>query len=138
MWWSFSKSMSHDMLDVITQMAGANPVIRMFTGTIPANADAALPGDVTVFSELACSAALAPPADRKCLTFNTIQADSSATFPADPVDGPTFFRLYDASDNCILQGDVTEQGAGGIIQINYTALAPNTPVQIKKLVLMLG
>lgn len=141
MWWSFGKSMSHEMLDVITEMAMAGasaPKIRMYTGTVPANADAALPGDVLEFATLTCSATMAPAAANKCLTFNPILAHPTINFPALAANGPTFFRLMDSDDNVILQGDITDKGDGGIIQIDYANLAPNTPVQVKKLVLMLG
>lgn len=140
MWWSFGKTMSHEMLDVITEMAmaGDSPAkIRMYTGTVPANADAALGGAVE-FATLTCSSTMAPAAANKCLTFNAIAAHPTIKFPALPEDGPTFFRLLDSDDNVILQGDVTDKGGGGIIQIDYANLAANTPVQVTKLILMLG
>lgn len=140
MWWSFSQSMSHDMLNVITTMAnagGAAPILRLYTGSVPIDADASV-GSATVFCDLTCAYPLAPPAANKTLTFSPITPHASVKFPTDSSLGPTFFRLLTSTGVTILQGDVTATGLQGIIQIDYANMVANTPAQVKKLVLTLG
>lgn len=64
-------------LDAITTALGANALLRIYSGTQPANPDAALAGN-TLLAELACSATFAAGASGGVLTASSITSDSSA------------------------------------------------------------
>lgn len=125
---SFSADTAHAMLDVITARADAGSgaaLIRIYSGTAPANADTALAGN-TLLAELTCSDPSASPSATKTLTLSAITQDSSAN----ATGTATFFRLVDSTGLAVLQGDVTATGGGGALEMNTTSIITGGPVQI--------
>lgn len=124
----FSAPTAHAMLDVITARADAGSgaaKIRIFSGTMPVNADTALAGN-TLLAELTCTDPCASPSASKTLTLSPITQDSSA----DASGTATFFRLVDSTNLVIVQGDVTATGGGGALEMNTTSIIAGGPVQI--------
>jgi hypothetical protein len=80
--------------------AGANGLLRIYSGTAPADADTAITGQ-TLLAELT----LADPAgttSNGVLTFSAITADSSADNGSSTA--PTFFRILTSAAVVIFQG----------------------------------
>lgn len=125
---SFAINTANAILDEITTAidggTGAG-VIRLYSGTVPANANTALSGN-TLLAELTCSDPSASAANNKTLTLNAITQDASA----DATGNATFFRVFDSSNNVVLQGTVSAVGGGGDLQMNTVSVVAGGPVQI--------
>lgn len=124
----FSAATAHAMLDVITTRADAGSgaaLVRIYSGTMPVNADTALAGN-TLLAELTCTDPSAVPAANKTLTLSPITQDSSA----DASGTASFFRLVDSTGLVVLQGDITATGGGGALEMNTTSIIAGGPVQI--------
>ena len=103
---SFTAVQRNAMLDAVR--AGYNSgKLRIYSGSVPANADAAL-GGATLLAELTLNATAFPAASSGVLTANAITSDSSA----DATGTASFFRLLDSSGATVLaQGAVSTSGA---------------------------
>lgn len=101
----------------------AAATIKIYSGTQPANADAALSGN-TLLATLTCTDPVAPAASGGTLTFNSITEDSSA----DATGTATFARIADSNSNTIFDCDVGTSGA--TINLNTTSLVAGGPVRI--------
>lgn len=86
---SFSTTTRNAMLDAITTAIGSSGLFRIYDGTPPASANAALSGN-TLLAELALSATYAAAAASGVLTANAITTDASAN----ATGTATFYRLY--------------------------------------------
>lgn len=106
---------------------GASPVIRIYGGTPPANADAALASN-TLLAELACAATpfsgFTDTGSAARATFDDIAEDTSA----DDTGTATFFRLERADDSTAAQGDVGTSAAD--LVLNTTAITADSTVAI--------
>lgn len=125
---SFAINTANAILDQITTAVDAGTgagVIRLYSGTVPANANAALSGN-TLLAELTCSDPASAAANNKTLTLNAITQDSSA----DATGNATFFRVFDSSNNVVVQGTVSAVGGGGDLQMNTVSVVAGGPVQI--------
>jgi hypothetical protein len=99
------------MLDLQTTAAGANSLIRIYSGTPPANVATALSGN-TLLATLTNAAALAPAASGGVLTLNAIGSDLSA----DANGTATFFRILQSDATTVIaQGTVGTSGADMIL-----------------------
>lgn len=112
-----------DLLD-----AGASAgKIRIYSGSIPADADASLAGN-TLLAELTLNdPAFGNAADdtgKATATANSITADSSA----DATGTATFFRALDSDDNVVIQGTCGTSDADLIL--NSTSIQSGVEVQI--------
>jgi hypothetical protein len=103
---SFTTTLRNNRLDQITTAVGSNALIRIYSGTPPANVGTALAGN-TQLAELACSATFAPGASGGVLTLNAISNDTSA----DASGTATFFRILTSGGTAIVQGTVGTSGA---------------------------
>lgn len=124
----FSAATASAMLDAIAARAdagAASALIRIYSGTMPINADAALAGN-TLLAELVCTDPVAAAASNNTLTLSPITQDSSA----DASGTATFFRLMDSDGVVVLQGDITATGGGGALEMNTTAIIAGGPLQI--------
>lgn len=103
---SFTAAQRNAMLDAVR--AGYNAgKLRIYSGSVPANADAAL-GGATLLAELTLNATAFPAASAGVLTANAITSDSAA----DATGTAAFFRLLDSSGATVLaQGAVSTSGA---------------------------
>lgn len=120
----FTTAVRNARLDAITTYAGTSAIVRIYSGTAPADANTSLSGN-TVLAELACSATLAPAASGGVLTLSTITQDSSA----DATGTATFYRwLKSDATTVIQQGTVSTSGAD--LNLNTTSIVIGGPVSV--------
>jgi hypothetical protein len=120
----FTTLVRNARLDAVTTYAGASAIVRIYSGTAPADANTSLSGN-TVLAELACSATLAPAASGGVLTLSTITQDSSA----DATGTATFYRwLKSDATTVIQQGTVSTSGAD--LNLNTTSIVIGGPVSV--------
>jgi len=117
---------------LVTAM-GASPLLRIYNGTVPTDADTALSGN-TLLAELAMSATPFPAAidgnPNAIATANAISSDTSA----DATGTATFFRIYKADGTtCVLQGAVGTSGQQ--LNLNSTSIVANETVSVSSLTL---
>ena len=121
-----------DSADVgVTQ---ANPVLRIYSGSVPGLVDDAL-GAQVILAELnmtnpAFGAAvdIAPGARA---TANAISDDTSAN----ATGTASFFRIFDrqATAKAVIQGSVSATGGGGVLELNSTAIQSGAIVRVTSL-----
>jgi hypothetical protein len=120
----FATPVRNARLDAVTTYAGTSAIVRIYSGTAPADANTSLSGN-TVLAELACSATLAPAAASGVLTLSTITQDSSA----DATGTATFYRwLKSDATTVIQQGTVSTSGAD--LNLNTTSIVIGGPVSV--------
>lgn len=123
---SCTTAVKNARLDAITTAAGNAALLRIYSGTPPANANAALSGN-TLLAELTCGSPFAPAASGGVLTANAVTQDSSA----DATGTATFYRLYKADGTTVIeQGSATVTGGGGDLQLNTTSIVAGGPVAV--------
>lgn len=116
------------VVDLVDGGAGAG-LLRIYSGTIPADADTAL-GAQVLLAELTMSdpafgaAADAAPGGRA--TANAITGDTSAN----ATGTAAFYRLVDSNGTTIVQGSVTATGGGGDLQLNSVAIQSGAAVTV--------
>lgn len=125
----FRTSLRNTMANDISTDAGANSVIRIYSGTPPANPGTALSGN-TLLGTLNCGATFAPAAVGGVLTANAISNDISAD-----ADGTaTFFRLLQSDlTTVVMQGTVGTSSADMIV--NSVAFVTGGTISITSCVL---
>jgi hypothetical protein len=107
---SFTAAQRNIALDAIRASYNAG-LLRIFSGSAPANADAAL-GGATQLAELTLNATAFPAASGGVLTANAITRDNAA----DATGTASFFRLLNAAGSTVLaQGAVGTSGAEMIV-----------------------
>lgn len=115
---------------------GAPPaLLRIYSGTIPANVDTALSGN-TLLAQLTMS----NPAFGASFDTNPgARANASAITEdatADNTGTATFFRIYQGNGTTAeIQGSVTATGGGGNLEINAVAIVAGAAVQCSSLFL---
>lgn len=125
---SFSTTLRNARADAINSQIGASGLLRIYSGTPPANVGTALSGN-TLLAELALSATAAPSASGGALTFNAITQDSSA----DATGTATFYRIYKSDGTtAVVQGTVSTSGAD--LNLNTTSIVAGGPVAVTSLV----
>jgi len=106
---SYIDTLRNNMLDEITTLIDAGTgagLLRIYAGTVPADADTALSGQ-TLLAELTLSDPSAGAAVSAVLTLNAITSDSSAN----ATGTATFFRIVDSTGTTVFQGTVGTSGA---------------------------
>lgn len=122
----------NNMLDEITGDVGNAALVRIYDGTPPASANAALSGN-TLLAEATGASPFAPAASGGVLTASSITQDSSAN----ATGTASFFRVYDSGGtNCMLQGTVSTSGAD--MNLNTVSIVSGGPVAITSFVLTAG
>lgn len=128
-------------LDVITAKCdagsgNASAHVRIYSGTVPADADTALSGN-TLLAELvmtnpafAASTDLNPGARA---TASTITDDTDA----DATGTASFFRIVDRSGTDVIQGTVTATGGGGDMTLNTVSIVIHALVSVTSLTVTL-
>ena len=103
---SFTAAQRNTMLDAVRASYNGG-LLRIYAGSVPANADAAL-GGATLLAELTLNATAFPAASSGVLTANAITSDSSAN----ATGTASFFRILDSGGSTVLtQGAVSTSGA---------------------------
>jgi hypothetical protein len=113
-----SVSARNARLDSIETTIGTSAILRIRSGTAPANCAAADSG--TVLATINCPtdymAAASSGSKAKSGTWEDTSADATGT--------AAHFRLYDsAGTTCHLQGTVTATGGGGDMEVNSTSFS---------------
>jgi len=110
--------------DAVENTWGATPVLKIFTGSMPANCAAANTGTNLVNMTLPADAMSAASAGAKAKT-GTWQVNAAAT------GTPGYFRIYSSDGTtCRMQGTVTATGGGGDMTINDMSLETGVPVTV--------
>jgi len=120
-----STAVRNARLDAIESTAGASAIMKMFTGSAPANCAAADSG--TKVAELALPsdwmAAASGGSKAKSGTWQDASADNAGTLG--------HWRLY-ASDGvtCHAQGTITATGGGGDLEVQNTSVAAGQQITV--------
>jgi len=121
---SFTTAVRNARADTITSQIGTSGLLRIYDGTPPASANAALSGN-TKLAELALSATAAGAASGAVLTFSAISNDASA----DATGTASFYRIYKSDGTTVIsQGTVGTSGAD--LNLNTTAIVSGGPVAV--------
>jgi hypothetical protein len=110
-----------DLVDV-----GGAGTLRIYSGTMPADANAALSGN-TLLAQLTMSATAFGSAAAGVATAAAITQDSSA----DAAGTATFFRILSGGATVILQGSVGTSAAD--LNLNSTAISAGAAVSVSSL-----
>jgi len=125
---SFTTAVRNARQDAITTAAGNAALLRIYDGTPPASANAALSGN-TKLAELVCGSPLAGAAASAALTANAISNDAAA----DATGTASFFRLYKSDGTTVIaQGTCGTSGAD--LNLNTLSLVAGGPVAVSSLV----
>lgn len=128
---SYAVATKNNKLDEITGDLGSNPLLRIYSGSVPTNADTAL-GAQVLLAELACSSAFAAAASSGVLTANAISADTSAN----ATGTATFYRLVTSGGTCIVQGTVGTSGQD--LNLNTTSIVSAAQVSVSSMTITSG
>lgn len=129
---SLSTACRNAKLDAITTTIGSSGLLRIYDGTPPASANAALSSN-TKLAELALSSTFAAGASSGALTASSITQDSSA----DATGTASFFRIYKSDGTtCVMQGTVGTSGAD--LNLNTVSLVSGAAVSVTSFVLTEG
>lgn len=112
-----SVSVRNARLDSIETTIGTSPILRIRTGSMPANAAAADTGTVL--------ATLTLPSDWMAAASNGTKAKSGTwqDVSADATGTAGHFRIYDsAGTTCHIQGTCTASGGGGDMELDNTSI----------------
>jgi hypothetical protein len=124
----FSTGVRNAMLDSITTTIGASAVIKVFTGSAPANCGTADSGTKLVEFDLASSYSDAAASGSKNMV-------KSASLPVSATAANTgtagYYRWYESTaTTCHEQGTVTATGGGGDATIDNTSIVSGQTIQI--------
>lgn len=121
----YSVAVRNAQLDAWETTIGSSPVLKIFTGSKPANCATADSGTVLVTMALPSDAMAAASSGTKSKsgTWEDLSADGTGT--------AGYYRIY-ASDGttCHEQGTVTATGGGGDMTLDNTSIATGQPVTI--------
>ena len=123
---SITATQKNTMLNTLTTAAGASATVNIYSGSVPANADASL-GAAVLLVSLPCSATFAPAASGGVLTANSITQTNVATGGT-----ASFYRLIATGGSTVLaQGAVGTSGSD--MNLNTTTLVAAGPCVINSL-----
>jgi hypothetical protein len=121
---SFTTAVRNARADAITTAIGSSGTLRIYDGTPPASANAALSSN-TLLANLALSATYAAGASGGVLTASAISNDASA----DATGTATFYRILKSDGTTVIeQGTVSTSGAD--LNLNTTSIVIGGPVAI--------
>lgn len=120
-----STAVRNARLDTIETTVGTSAVVKIRTGSVPANCAAADSGTVLVSYSLASDWAGAASSGSKSFSSTPVSGTAAATGTA------AHYRVY-ASDGttCHMQGTVTATGGGGDMTIDNTSITSGQSVNI--------
>lgn len=126
---SYSATVKNNQLDSVETTISTAPLLRLYSGSVPANADAAL-GGATLLAEGAL------PSDWMAAASSGTKAKAGAwTLTGETGAGTgtaaTFFRIYDAAGtNCHMQGTVSATGGGGDMTLDNNSIANEQTITV--------
>ena len=120
----YSTTLRNAQLDAITTAVGTSGILRIYSGTRPANVAAAITG--TLLAELVCNAsAFAAAASGGVLTANAISNDSSANASGTA----SHYRLWKSDGTtAVIDGDVSTSGAD--LNLDNTSITTGQVVSV--------
>ena len=121
----FSTAARNASLDAIETAIGTAPILRIRSGTVPANCAAARSGTVLASMTLPSDWLAAASGGSKALsgTWQDTAADATGT--------AGHFEIMDSSGTtCHLQGTVTATGGGGDMTLDNTSIASGQQVTV--------
>jgi hypothetical protein len=122
----YDVSIRNAMLDAITARAGADALLRIYSGSRPATGGAA----TTLLAELTCGSTFAPAASGGVLTLNAITQDSSA----DATGTASWFRIVKSDGSThVLDGNVGTSGSD--LNLTTTSIVAGQPISISSFVI---
>lgn len=127
---SIATAQRNAALDALTSAIGASGRLRMYDGTPPASANAALSGN-NLLADLPLSATFAPAASGGVLTANGITTTNAAL-----TGTAAFFRLTTSGGTAVIQGSMGLSGQD--LNMNTLAIVAGGPVAVSSLVLTAG
>jgi hypothetical protein len=121
----FSTATRNASLDSIETTIGTSAILRIRSGTVPANCAAADSGTVLATANLPSDWLAAASGGSKGLSGTWQDASADATGTAG------HFRIYDSGGTvCHIQGTITATGGGGDLTVDNTSLASGQSVSI--------
>lgn len=128
----YSTTLRNAQLDAITTAVGTSGILRIYSGSRPANVAAAITG--TLLAELVCNAsAFAAAASGGVLTANAISNDSSANASGTA----THYRLWKSDGTtAVIDGDVSTSGAD--LNLDNTSINSGQVVSITSFTITAG
>jgi stage V sporulation protein SpoVS len=128
----YSTTLRNAQLDAITTAVGTSGILRIYSGSRPANVAAAITG--TLLAELVCNAsAFAAAASGGVLTANAIANDSSANASGTA----SHYRLFQSNGTtAVIDGDVSTSGAD--LNLDNTSINSGQVVSITSFTITAG
>jgi hypothetical protein len=121
----FSTTLRNGMCSEFPTILGGSEKIKVFSGGVPTNCAAADTGTLIVEFDLASSGDWGSPSSGAIsLAGLTLSATAVASLTAG------YFRMYDSSAGCHVQGTVTATGGGGDMQMNSTSITSGQTVNL--------
>ena len=119
-----STTVRNARLDTIESTIGTAPLLRMYTGSLPANCATAASG--TKLVEITC------PADWMANASSGSKSLSGTWSVAAVATGTAgYFRIYDSGGtNCHVQGTITATGGGGDMTLDNTSITSGQTVTV--------
>jgi hypothetical protein len=128
----YSTTLRNAQLDAITTAVGTSGILRIYSGSRPANVAAAISG--TLLAECVCNAsAFAAAASGGVLTANAIANDSSANASGTA----SHYRLFRSDGTtAVIDGDVSTSGAD--LNLDNTSINSGQVVSITSFTITAG
>jgi hypothetical protein len=112
-------------LDAIETEIGTAPLLRIYSGTMPANCAAAATGTLLVEMTLPSDWMAAASSGSKAKSGTWSDSSANATNTAG------YFRVYDSTGTtCHIQGECTDTGGAGPMKLSTTSIVSGEPVTV--------
>lgn len=111
----FSTAVRNARLDAIETAIGTSPVLKIFTGSMPANCAAADSGTLLDSMSLPSDWMASASGGSKAIAGSWSSSASAAGTAG-------YFRIYDSGATCHIQGTITGSGGGGDMIASSTSL----------------
>lgn len=129
---TYTTAVKNAQLDAIATTTSTSPTLRIYDGTPPASANAALSSN-TLLASLAMTATPFGAASSGTLTAAAISNDASA----DATGTASFFRILKSDGTTVIcQGTVGTSGAD--LNLNTVSIVSGGPVAVSSLVITAG
>jgi len=129
----YSVTVRNAQLDAVETTVGTAPLLRIYSGSAPANCAAAASGTLLAEMTLPSDWMAAASSGSKALSGTWQDSSANATGTAG------HFRLYDSGGTtCHAQGTVTATGGGGDLTLDNTSIASAQSVTITSFTITAG
>jgi hypothetical protein len=121
-----------DNIHAAIDAGAAGGHLRVYSGSRPANPEAAVPGA----SVLLVDFTLGDPSFAPATMVGTVaSANANAVAPVDGLANgtATWFRIFDSNDVAIFDGSVTDQTGNGDLKLATTTIVADVPVTVVSL-----